>query len=59
MLDIKYIRERADEIKQAAKNKNIKIDIDALLSLDDKRRELLTKADDLRAERNELAKTAK
>jgi len=59
MLDIKYIRERADEIKQAAKNKNIKIDIDALLSLDDKRRELLTKVDDLRAERNELAKTAK
>ncbi|MFH0892287.1 MAG: serine--tRNA ligase [Candidatus Falkowbacteria bacterium] len=59
MLDIKYIREHADEIKQAAKNKNIKIDIDGLLKLDDRRRELLTKIDSLRAERNELAKTAK
>lgn len=59
MLDIKYIREHADEIKLAAKNKNIKVDIDTLLALDEQRRELLVKADDLRAERNELAKTAK
>ena len=59
MLDIKYIREHADEIKQAAKNKNIKVDIDGLLKLDDRRRGLLQEIDDLRAQRNELAKTAK
>lgn len=56
MLDIKYIRENQDKIKEAAKNKNIKIDIDALLMLDEKRREAVTKIDDMRAQRNELAK---
>jgi len=56
MLDIKFIRENADKIKEAAKNKNIKIDIDELLSVDEKRREVQTKIDELRTQRNELAK---
>src|SRR3989339_867175 len=59
MLDIKYIRENAEQIKEAAKNKNITIDIDKLLKTDDERRALQTKIDELRAERNELAKTNK
>jgi len=59
MLDIKYIRENAAEIKKAALNKNIKIDIDKLLDIDETRRSLQTKIDDIRAKRNELAKSAK
>ncbi|PLX27932.1 serine--tRNA ligase [Candidatus Parcubacteria bacterium] len=59
MLDIKYIRENVDKIKEAAKNKNLKVDLDGLLKLDDQRRELLSSVDDMRAKRNELAKAAK
>ena len=38
MLDIEFIRENVDKIKEAAKNKNIKVDIDELLTIDEKRR---------------------
>jgi seryl-tRNA synthetase len=59
MLDIKYIRENAEGIKEAARLKNIKVDIDRLLLLDEKRRGLQTKADETRARRNELAQAGK
>lgn len=59
MLDIKFIRENAAAIKEAAKNKNIKIDIDELLQVDKDRCELLAKINDLRTARNELAGSAK
>jgi len=59
MLDIKFIREHAAEVKQAAKNKNIKVDIDELLKLDEERREARVKIEGLRAERNTLASAAK
>lgn len=50
MLDIKFIRENKDLIKDAAKKKKIKIDIDRLLALDEKRRILIQEVDSLRAE---------
>ena len=59
MLDIKFIRENARQVKDAAKHKNIKVDIDALLQLDDERRKLQAKIDELRAQRNELAAMGK
>lgn len=59
MLDIKYIRENAKKIKTAAVNKNIKVDIDKLLEIDEQRRGLQTQLDEVRAKRNELAKSAK
>src|SRR3989339_285552 len=58
MLDIKYIKDNLNKVKEAAKNKNISIDIDLLLEIDEKRRKFQTDADTLRAERNELAKSA-
>ena len=58
MLDIKFIRENAEKIKEAAKNKNIGLDVDKLLEVDKKRRELISKIDELQAERNKLAKNA-
>ncbi|MCK5475833.1 MAG: serine--tRNA ligase [Candidatus Pacebacteria bacterium] len=59
MLDIKFIRENPEKIKEAAKNKNIKVDIDLLLQFDKERRRLILKIDELQAKRNKLAKDAK
>lgn len=52
MLDIKYIREHTAEVKENAKNRNIKVDIDRLLVLDKKRLELLSEVETLRSAKN-------
>ena len=52
MLDIKFIRENKDVVASGAKKKRIEIDLDKLLALDDKRRELQQKIDEKRAEQN-------
>lgn len=56
MLDIKYIREHADEVRQAARNKGMEVDIDSLLELDQKRREILPRLEELRAQKNAASK---
>ncbi len=53
MLDIKFIRENTELVKQNNRNKVVEVDVDRLLELDDKRRELTVKIDDLRARRNQ------
>jgi seryl-tRNA synthetase len=52
MIDIKFIRENLDLVKQSLKNRNLKLDLDSLIKLDDARRDVLTKLEDLRAKRN-------
>ncbi|MDD5196584.1 MAG: serine--tRNA ligase [Candidatus Omnitrophica bacterium] len=52
MLDIKFIRENTKLVKQALKNRNLKLDLDAFIQLDSQRRKILTKLEDLRAKRN-------
>lgn len=52
MLDIKFIRENQELIKEASRKKHVKIDVDKLIAVDDKRREFLTKIEALRAEQN-------
>lgn len=59
MLDINYIRENTDLVKAAAKNKGVMVDIDELLKLDERRRELIAKAEELRAQRNEISASSK
>src|SRR3989338_6715332 len=59
MLDIKFIRENSDRVKTAAKHKNIKVDIDELLRLDEERRNAQGHIDELRQARNKLADSAK
>ena len=54
MLDIKFIRENAEAINEAAKNKNIDLDIFELLAVDEKRVKLLQQIEDLSAEKNRL-----
>ncbi len=52
MLDIKFIRENKDIVQQAAVKKQVKIDIDELIALDDRRREVLAAVEKRRAEQN-------
>jgi len=56
MLDIKFIRENPDKVKEGCKNKNVDCDIDKLLEIDKKRRELLQEIEALKAEQNKLGK---
>lgn len=55
MLDIKYIRQNSDLVKEAAKNKLINIDIDRLLELDENMRSINQELDALKEERNKLS----
>jgi len=52
MLDMKYIRENPDKVKAGIKNKKVEIEIDVLLELDKKRRDILGEVEVLKAERN-------
>lgn len=52
MLDINYIKENIDLVKKAAKEKGVSLDIDKLLEIDQKRRDLILKVDELRQQRN-------
>ena len=52
MLDIKFIRENKDIVAAGAKKKRIEVDLDTLVALDDRRRELQAKIDGKRAEQN-------
>ena len=52
MLDIKFIRENKDIVAAGAKKKHIEIDVDKLLAVDDRRRELQLSIDQKRAEQN-------
>ena len=55
MLDINYIRDHQKAVEKAAHDKGYDINIAAIIELDDKRRELNQKIDDLRRERNGIA----
>ena len=48
MLDIKFIRENVDTVKKGLAAKRVSIDLDGLLKLDQRRRDILTQLDDLR-----------
>lgn len=52
MLDIRFIRENAEAVQENARRKNYDVDIAKLLKLDDQRRELSARADELRERRN-------
>jgi seryl-tRNA synthetase len=52
MLDIKFIRENPDLIKEAARKKHIDFNVDELISLDIQRLEKLSLVESLRAEQN-------
>lgn len=55
MLDIRFIRENADRVQEASKQKGYDVDIAKLLKLDEDRRQLQQQVEELRANRNETA----
>jgi seryl-tRNA synthetase len=55
MLDIQYIRQNADAVRAAIRNKGFDLDLDELLSADKERRESTTTLEQKRARRNELS----
>jgi len=56
MLDIKFIRQNPDIVKEGCKKKQVKVDIDRLLLVDEEKRKLLVKIEELRKRRNILSK---
>ncbi len=57
MLDIRRIRNELDEVKKAMEKRNAKdIDLDLIVELDDKRRELLQEVEQMKNEQNVASK---
>jgi len=59
MLDIKFIRQNATVVKEGCKKKQVEIDIDLLLKLDEKRRKYLKEIETFRAKENQLSNLIK
>lgn len=59
MLDINFIRENPEKVKKACQDKQVKIDVDGVLSLDQKKREIMTEIEALRAEQNKISRGGK
>ncbi len=57
MLDIKFIRENIDLVKLGATKKHIQVDLDALIVLDDTRKQLLLSVETKKAKQNVVSQT--
>jgi len=55
MLDIEIIRQNPEKVKESVKRRGVEVDIDKILDLDKKRRSLIPKVENLRAERNKIS----
>jgi seryl-tRNA synthetase len=56
MLDIKFIRENPDKVKDAVATRGYKVDIEKLLKLDEEKRELMKKVEDIKSQKKKLGK---
>ena len=56
MLDIKFIREHPEKIKEALQKRSMVFDVDYLLEVDQKRRKKIKEVDDMRKQHNEMSK---
>ena len=59
MLDIRYVRENPERVKEFSKQKGYDVDVDRVLTLDEQRRELQQQIEVLRTERNSIADAMK
>ncbi len=55
MLDQRFVRNNPDVVKQAAANKNERVDVDGFLDLDARRRDLLQTSESLKQRRNTVS----
>ena len=56
MIDLKDLRENPEKYRDGCRKKNFAVDIDHILSLDAKRRQLQTERERLRAEQSKVEK---
>jgi len=56
MLDIKFIRNYPDKVKESCKQKHIKVDVDLLLEVDKRKRQTLQALEDMLAQKNQASK---
>lgn len=59
MVDIQFVRENPELVKEKSTQKGYNVDIAALLVLDDERKILLGQVESLRQRRNEIAASMK
>ena len=55
MLDMKMIRENPENVRKMLKDRDVQFDLDLLLELDKKRREMIISTDSLRKKKNEVS----
>ena len=55
MLDMKLVRQNPEKIRKMLKDRMVEFDLDLLLQLDEKRRELIISTDRLRNKKNEMS----
>ncbi len=55
MLDLKFIRDNIETVKQSAKDKGFEADIDAIIRYDDERKTIIQKVEELKAKRNKTS----
>ena len=56
MLDIKYVRENLDQVKDSLTKRSSDFNLDELVKFDDTRKDIQTRVETIRAEQNKIAK---
>lgn len=56
MLDINFVRQNPGKVKDACQKKRVAVDVDKILELDKKKRELLVETEKLKAEQNKISR---
>jgi seryl-tRNA synthetase len=56
MLDIKFIREHPDEVREGCRKKGVDFDIDRLLEVDERRRKILMEVEGLRSQQKKVSR---
>ncbi|MFH1582159.1 MAG: serine--tRNA ligase [bacterium] len=56
MLDIKFIRQNPEKVKEGAKKKGVEVDVDKILDIDKQKREGMQALEDMRAKKNKASK---
>ena len=59
MLDINFIRENPQVVKETCKKKSVDVNVDLILDLDKKKREMMTEMEALKAEQNKISRGGK
>lgn len=57
MLDVRYIREHIEEVKDNCRNRNVEADVDRVIALDDQRKEKATEVQGLQQRSKEISKS--